>query len=134
VLQAGQLVSPCCGMSCHSKVLCESAGLTKPRLCMCRSTAGPNWLPFSFGGKSLERAIGQRLDGVLSRRVQSHPYGRASYTSILQSCAASCQGGLEEGLDNTMIRMFNICWHTHHCGRAALPARAVDQHLTSADL
>lgn len=38
---------------------------------MCRSTAGPNWLPFSFGGKSLERTIWQRLDGVLSRRVHS---------------------------------------------------------------
>jgi glutamine phosphoribosylpyrophosphate amidotransferase len=34
-----------------------------------RSTAGPNWLPFSFGGKSLERTIGQRLDGVLSRNL-----------------------------------------------------------------
>jgi hypothetical protein len=34
-----------------------------------RSTSSLNWLPFSFGGKSLERAIGQRLDGLLSRSL-----------------------------------------------------------------
>jgi hypothetical protein len=72
---------------------------------MCRSTAGPNWLPFSFGGKSLERTIGQRLDGVLSRQVQSHPYGRVSYASILQNCAASNQSGLKQRVDSIMTRM-----------------------------
>ena len=35
---------------------------------VCRQSAGPNWLPFSFGGaRSLERSITNRLDGLPSR-------------------------------------------------------------------